>query len=403
MTYFSDRLDAFPRIEPYRLAKESGYWPYYKTVESASTPRLAIEGRECINFGSNNYLSLSYHPKVVEAATEATRRFGSGVTGSRLLNGTLTLHRELEAELADFYGTEAALVFATGYVANMATIAGFLSRRDIAFVDKEIHNSLLTGVKLSGASMKRFRHNDLDHLAKQLAAAPAEVGKGVIVDGVYSMGGDTAPLDDLVELCAATPNTFLLDDEAHGLGVLGERGRGAAEQYGVLDRVDLTTITFSKTLGSCGGALMGSQDAIEYLMLSSDTLIFTASNTPGSVAAALAALRVLEAEPERPARLRASVDSFLGLLAERGVPTNPTGSAIVTIPLSKPDQVSTVLLAVDLLDHGVFVNPVIPPAATQEMGLIRLSLMVDHDHGLLEEATDTLVKVMADHGQLPEA
>jgi 8-amino-7-oxononanoate synthase len=400
LTYFSERLDAFPRIEPYRLAKASGYWPYYKAVESASTPRLTIEGREAINFGSNNYLSLSYHPKVIEASIDATRRFGSGVTGSRLLNGTLTLHKELEAELADFYGRDAALVFATGYIANVSAIAGFLTRRDFAVVDKEIHNSLLTGVKLAGATMKRFRHNDLAHLEKVLHALPPEAGKGVIVDGVYSMGGDTAPLAPMVELCRQVPNTFILDDEAHGLGVLGALGRGAAEQFGVLDDVDLVTVTFSKTLGSCGGALIGASEAIELLQLTSDVLIFTASNTPGSVAAALEALRILRAEPDRPARLRANVAEFLRMLTDRGVPTNPAESAIVTIPLRKHDEVATVLLALDLLDHGVFVNPVIPPAVTKEMGLIRLSLMVDHDAELLEEAADTLSKVMADHEQL---
>jgi 8-amino-7-oxononanoate synthase len=399
--YFSERLEAFPRIEPYRLARASGYWPYYKTVESASTPRLTVEGHDVINFGSNNYLSLSYHPEVVEAAVAATKRFGSGVTGSRLLNGTLSLHKELEAELADFYAREAALVFSTGYVANVASIAGFLGRRDVAVVDKEIHNSLLTGVRLSGASMKRFRHNDLDHLDKVLGSLPTDAGKGIILDGVYSMGGDTAPLDRIVQIAGRHPNTFVLDDEAHGIGVLGDRGRGALEHYGVLDEIDLVTITFSKTLGSCGGALMGSHEAIELLTLTSDTLIFTASNTPGSVAAALAALRILRAEPDRPARLRANVTAFLAMLHERGVPTNPVESAIVTIPLQRFDEVSTVLLALDLLDKGVFVNPVIPPAVTKEMGLIRLSLMVDHDARLLEEAADTLAKVLADHDQLP--
>ena len=403
MSFFTDRLEAFPRIEPYRMAVEAGYWPYYKTVESASTPRLRIEGHDVINFGSNNYLSLSYHPAVLEATIAAVRHFGSGVTGSRLLNGTLTLHRELEDELADFYGTEAALVFATGYVANLSAIAGFLTRRDYAIVDKEIHNSLLTGVRLSGASMKRFRHNDMEHLTRVLSSLPADAGKALIVDGVYSMGGDTAPLDQMAKLCRDVPNTFILDDEAHGLGVLGERGLGALEHYGVVDDMDLVTITFSKTLGSCGGALMGSRDAIELLKLTSDTLIFTASNTPGSVAGALAALRILRAEPERIARLRANVATFLGLLESRGVPTNPAESAIVTIPLRKFDEVSTVLLALDLLDKGVFVNPVIPPAVTKEMGLVRLSLMADHDELLLEEAADVLAKVLADHDQLPEA
>ena len=401
MSYFSDRLDAFPRIDSYRMAKDSGYWPYYKTVQSASLPRLMVEGRECINFGSNNYLSLSYHPAVVEATIEATRRFGSGVTGSRLLNGTLSLHKELEAELADFYGRPAALVFSTGYGANLGPIVGFLGKSDYAVADKEIHNSLLTGVKLSGATMKRFRHNDVEHLDSVLASLPPEAGKGVIVDGVYSMGGDCAPLDQVVEVCRRYPNTFLLDDEAHGLGVVGDLGRGAAEHAGVLDEVDLITLTFSKSLGSCGGALVGSAEAIELLQLTSDTFIFTASNTPGSVAAALAALRVLRAEPERPAQLRTSVAAFLAMLTERGVPVNPVESAIVTIPLQRPDEVSTVLLAIDLFEHGIFVNPVIPPAVTGAYGLMRLSLMVDHDLALLEEAADGLAKVMTDHDQLP--
>jgi 8-amino-7-oxononanoate synthase len=402
VTYFSERLDAFPRIEPYRIARDAGFWPFYKTVESASTPRITVEGRELINFGSNNYLSLSYHPAVIEAAIDATRRFGTGVTGSRLLNGTLSLHRELEAELADFYGREAALVFTTGYVANVAAIAGFVGRGDYAVVDKDIHNSLLSGVRLSGAAMKRFRHNDVPHLEKALGALDAAAGKGIIVDGVYSMGGDTAPLDQLVEITRRNPNTFLLDDEAHGFGVLGERGLGAAEQYGVLDEVDIITITFSKTLGSCGGAVIGSKEAVELLTVTSDSFIFTAANTPGSVAAALAALRVLRAEPERPRRLRENVASFLAMLAERGIPTNPVESAIVTIPLRLHDDLSTVLVAIDLLDKGVFVNPVIPPASARDIGLIRLSLMVDHDPLLLEEAADALAKVLTEHDQLPE-
>ncbi len=287
MSFFQRRLEAFPRLADYRLAKAAGYWPYYKTVESASRPRFMIEGNEYINFGSNNYLSLSYHPDVIEAAQRATSKYGTGVTGSRLLNGTLDLHRELESELAAFYGREAALVFSTGYVANVSTISGLLHRHDYVILDKDAHNSLLTGAQLSGATMKRFGHNDLDRLAKILGELPADAGKGVIVDGVYSMGGDTAPLRELHTLCGEHPNTFLLDDEAHGLGVLGERGRGAAEHHGVVSDVDLITITFSKTLGSCGGALVGSADAIELLTLDSDPLIFTASNTPGSLAAAL--------------------------------------------------------------------------------------------------------------------
>ncbi|MET0275462.1 MAG: pyridoxal phosphate-dependent aminotransferase family protein [Acidimicrobiia bacterium] len=401
MSFFRDRLEAFPRLDDYRLAKAAGYWPYYKTVESASTPRFRIEGADYINFGSNNYLSLSYHPKVIEAAQAATSKYGTGVTGSRLLNGTLDLHRTLEEELADFYGHEAALVFSTGYVANVSTIAGLLGRHDYAVLDKDAHNSLLTGVQLSNAGMKRFPHNDVDRLAKILDELPEEPGKGVIVDGVYSMGGDTAPLDRMVELCRARPNTFLLSDEAHGLGVLGERGRGAAEHYGVLADVDLLTITFSKTLGSCGGAVIGSSEAIELLTLNADPFIFTASNTPGSVAAALAGLRILRDNPEVCAQLRANVVYFHGLLSERGIPVNPAESAIITIPLEQRDELSAVVLARELLEAGVFVNPVVAPAVQRGLGLIRLSLMLDHTSDLLEEAAEVIFKVLHDNDQLP--
>ena len=402
MSLFRDRLEAYPRIADYRLAKASGYWPYYKTVESASRPRFTIEGSHYINFGSNNYLSLSYHPRVIDAAQRATAKYGTGVTGSRLLNGTLDLHRELEAELADFYGTEAALVFSTGYGANLSTISALLNRRDFVILDKEAHNSIVTGAQLSGAILKRFIHNDVERLGRILAELPPEPAKGVIVDGVYSMGGDTAPLPALVELCAQFENTFLLDDEAHGLGVLGDLGRGAGEMYGVLDEIPLTTITFSKTLGSCGGAVMGPADAIELLTLEADPMIFTASNTPSSIAAALEALRMLREAPEMAAQLRSNVVFFIDLLTQRGVPVNPAESAILTIPLQRRDEVSAVVLARELLEAGVFVNPVIAPAVGKGMGLIRLSLMLDHTPALLEEAAEAMLKVMADNEQLPD-
>jgi 8-amino-7-oxononanoate synthase len=401
VSFFRERLEAFPRLSDYRLAKSAGYWPYYKTVESASRPRFRIEGNDYINFGSNNYLSLSYHPQVIEAAQAATARYGTGVTGSRMLNGTLDLHRTLEAELAEFYGREAALVFSTGYVANMSTISGLLGRHDYVILDKDAHNSLLAGAQLSGAHLKRFPHNDVDRVTQILADLPAEVGKAVIVDGVYSMGGETAPLAELLDVCRRFPNTFLLDDEAHGLGVLGERGRGAAEHYGVVSEVDLVTLTFSKTLGSCGGAVVGAADAIELLTLSADPLIFTASNTPGSVAAALEALRILRADPSMPSRLRANVELFVALLSDRGVPVHSAESAVITIPLVQRDEVSTVVLARELLDAGVFVNPVVAPAAPRGVGSIRLSLMLEHTPAMLEEAAEVLLKVLADNDQLP--
>jgi 8-amino-7-oxononanoate synthase len=403
MSLFRDRLEAFPRIEPYRYARAEQLWPYYKRVESAATPVFTIEGRSVINFGSNNYLSLSYDPRVIAAAKDATDRYGTGVTGSRLLNGTLPLHLDLEAELADFYGVEAALVFSTGYVANLCAIAGYLGRSDYAVVDKEAHNSLVTAIRLSGAQMKRFRHNDAGHLARILADLPAEAAKGVIVDGVYSMRGDTAPLPEIVDLVRRTPNAFTFDDEAHGLGVLGAQGRGAAEHFGLLDAVDITTLTFSKTLGSCGGAVLGSAEAIELLTITSEPFIFTASNVPASMAAALEALRILRAEPERPQRLRANVEHLLGALVERGITANPAESAIVTIPLKHHDDLSTVFTFRDLFELGVFCNPVIPPASAGNAGLLRLSVMADHDEDLLDDAADIIRKVLTDGDQLLDA
>jgi len=400
MSLFRERLEAFPRIEPYRFAKAEQLWPYYKKVESAATPKFTIEGREVINFGSNNYLSLSYDPRVIEAAQAATARFGTGVTGSRLLNGTLPLHRDLEAELADFYGYEAALVFSTGYVANLCGIAGYLGRSDYAVVDKEAHNSLVTAIRLSGAHLKRFRHNDAEQLASILADLPEGAAKGVIVDGVYSMRGDAAPLPRIVEAVRATPNAFVFDDEAHGLGVLGEQGRGAGEMFGLLDQIDITTITFSKALGSCGGAVLGSAEAIELLTITSEPFIFTASNVPASMAAALASLRILRAEPDRPRRLLQNVEHLIGALTERGVRTNPAESAIVTIPLKHHDDLSTVFTFRDLFELGVFCNPVIPPASHGNAGLLRLSLMVDHDHDLLDDAADIITKVLTDTDQV---
>jgi 8-amino-7-oxononanoate synthase len=401
MSLFRDRLEAFPRIEPYRYAKAENLWPYYKVVQSAARPKFRIEDREVINFGSNNYLSLSYDPRVMEAAHAAIQQYGTGVTGSRLLNGTLPLHLELESELADFYGTEAALVFPTGYVANLCGIAGYLGRSDYAIVDKEAHNSLVTAIRLSGAQLKRFRHNDADQLEAILAELPDEPAKGVIVDGVYSMRGDTAPLPRIVELVRRTPNAFVFDDEAHGLGVLGARGRGAGELFGLLDQIDITAITFSKALGSCGGAVLGSSEAIELLTITAEPFIFTASNVPASIAAALAALRVLRAEPERSARLRANVEHLIASLRERGVDPNPAESAIVTIPLKRHDDLSTVFTFRDLFELGVFCNPVIPPASHGNSGLLRLSVMVDHDPDLLDEAADIICKVLTDGDQLP--
>ena len=296
-------------------------------------------------------------------------------------------------------------MFSTGYVANVSTISGLLNRHDYVVLDKDAHNSLLTG----RAALRR--HDEALRAQRRRPARPrsstqlpAEPGKGVIVDGVYSMGGDTAPLDrDGRALPARTPTRSCSTTRRTVSACSATRGRGAAEHYGVLDDVDLITITFSKTLGSCGGALIGSADAIELLTLDADPLIFTASNTPGSIAAALAGLRILRDNPEMTTRLRDNVDLFVGLLTERGVPVNPPESAIITIPLRQRDEVSAVVLARELLEAGVFVNPVSRRRCTHGLGLIRLSLMLDHTPALLEEAAEAISRCSTTTTSCPRA
>ena len=336
VSFFHDRLEAFPRLADYRLAKAAGYWPYYKTVESASRPRFTIEGQDYINFGSNNYLSLSYHPRVIEAAQAATRSYGTGVTGSRLLNGTLDLHRTLEAELADFYGREAALVFSTGYVANVSTIAGLLNRHDYACSTRTPTTRCSPAPSSRARRMKRFAHNDVDRLAQDpRRAARRRRARRVIVDGVYSMGGDTAPLAGHGRArAAAHPNTFLLDDEAHGLGVLGERGRGAAEHLRrprrrrphhdhVLEDARLVRRRAHRLGRRHRAAHARRRHAhlhrVEHARLGRGR----ARRRSASCATT----------PTMTGRLRDNVDLFVGLLTERGVPVNPAESAIITIPL----------------------------------------------------------------------
>ena len=404
MSFFRDRLEAFPRLADYRLAKASGYWPYYKTVESASRPRFTIEGQDYINFGSNNYLSLSYHPRVIEAAQAATASYGTGVTGSRLLNGTLDLHRTLEAELAEFYGREAALVFSTGYVANISTIAGLLNRHDYAVLDKDAHNSLAHRRPALGRDDEAVRPQR-PRPARQDPRTSSRPSRARPSSSTASTRWVATPRRStaMVELCRAHPNTFLLDDEAHGLGVLGERGRGAAEHYGVLDDVDLLTITFSKTLGSCGGAVIGSADAIELLTLDADPLIFTASNTPGSIAAALEGVRILRDAPELTGAAPRRTSTVLRRPAHRARRPGEPGRERDHHDPAAPARRGVGGRARPRAARGRRVRePGRRARRAAGLGLIRLSLMLDHTPALLEEAAEVMLKVLNDNDQLPD-
>lgn len=396
------RILGSERIEIARAAIAEGLYPYFRTVQSAATSEITVEGERRVNLASNNYLSLSSDPRVIEAMVDATRTYGTGVGGSRFLNGTLDLHGELEQDLRSFYGRDGALVVTTGYGANLALLGGLLDKDDVAVVDDEAHNSIQTGLRLSGARIERFRHSDTGHLAEILAGLPEHLGKVVVVDGVYSMAGDLAPLPEILRLCSATPNTISVVDEAHGLGVVGARGLGSVEHFAAVQAADFITVTFSKSLGSCGGAVIGSHDVLEVLRLTGqmNALVFTASNTPGSVAAARAALGILAGEPELVDRLRSVIATFQSALAASGVPFAPTESAILTIPLRQGDDLSTCYAGARLLNAGLYCNSVVFPAVAAGDGMLRFSLMASHTTDQLAFAADTIARTLRDLDQL---
>ncbi len=382
--------------------RDQGLYPYFKEVQSPPEAEITVAGQRRLNMASNGYLSLGTHPRVKAAAIEATKYWGTSVSGSRMLNGTLSLHLELEEALRAFYGVGRAIALTTGYGTNLALLAGLLSKHDVAIVDSEAHNSIQTGLLLSGARIVKIKHQDLSALATALDSVPDGSGCVVVVDGVYSMSGHLAPLREIVNLCRQHPDALLVVDEAHGLGVCGDKGRGAVEQLDVLEYVDFITITFSKSLGSCGGAILGDNKLLDVLQFSTrmNPFLFTASNTPGSVAAALEALRVLQEEPQLVRTLRENVARFVSLLKERGVHCDPPiESAIVTVPLRRGDDYSTLRAGALLLNAGVYANNVVFPAIPAGKGLLRFSLMATHTDDQLRFAADTVRRVLENEGQ----
>ncbi len=368
-------------------ARSAGTFPYFSVASSPSAPRTVFGGNEVINLGSNNYLGLAADERVIEAAVEAVRADGTGLTGSRLMNGNSHRHEELEELLCRFTGKEACLVFSTGFGANLGALTGLLRPGDTAFVDAEAHASLIDGVQMSGADLARVRHAHLGHFAK-LAGNLADGGESLyVVDGVYSMRGDAPDMAGIVD-AAERHGVTVYDDEAHGLGVLGPTGIGAAERDGVVDRVPLLFYTFSKSLASCGGAVLGPRDVIEHLKLTTRPFLFTASNTPASIAAATEALRLLIANPSWPEQVMDRSRRLVAELRRRGVPTLPTDSAIVSVPTG--DMATTFEAWSRIFDAGVFTNPVLPPAVREGRCLLRLSVMRTHSHDDLTTAAELI-------------
>jgi len=370
-------MDLFEKCWTYTIAKDlkkTGFYPYFMPLDETEGTEVTIGNKKLVMIGSNNYLGLTTHPKVREAAIEATRRFGTSCTGSRFLNGTLAWHLDLEKRLAEYVEKEAALVFSTGYQANVGTISSLVGRDDYVITDKDDHASIVDGCRLSFGSLKRFRHNDMENLERVLGQIPADAGKLVVVDGVFSMGGDIAPLPDIIPLCEKYKARLMVDD-AHSIGVLGG-GKGTATHLGVNDDVDLVMGTFSKSFASLGGFIAGAEPVIHYIQHHARSLIFSASMPPGNVAAVSAALDVMLEEPERIARVNRIGDYMRQEYQALGFDTGPSQTPI--IPIIIGDQNATFLTWRLLFEDGVYTNPVIPPAVPPNLCLLRTSYMATH-------------------------
>ena len=399
------------RAEQLEAAKQADLLPYFRILESQAGPVVAMEGRETIMLGSNNYLGLTTDERVKQAARDALEQYGTGVTGSRLLNGTTPMHVELERELAEWMGSEDVIVYTTGYQSNLGAISAILEPGDTVICDSGDHASILDGCKLSGARLRPFRHNRMDKLETMLERAAADQsGALVVVDGVFSMEGDVCDLPPIVELCRRF-GARLMVDEAHGVGVLGKRGAGASELFGLEDEVDLRMGTFSKSLASCGGFIAGPADVIEYLRISSRSFIFSASAVPAAVGAALAALRVIRSDgPELFERLLANAEYLreglrhLGLkVIEPGTLPNGTVATTPVVPVMVGDDWQAVLLWKALFDAGVYTNVAIHPAVPPGGALLRTSLMATHEREHLDGALGTIARTIADFPDLPRA
>lgn len=387
-------MDIFEKCRAYTAAKEaieSGIYPYFIPLNENEGTEVIFQGKRLIMIGSNNYLGLSTHPKVREAAINAVKRFGTSCTGSRFLNGTLALHEQLETELAEWVGKEAALVFSTGMQTNLGTISSLVGRDDVVILDKEDHASIVDGARLGFGKIERFRHNDLEHLERVLRSIPESSGKLLVVDGLFSMEGDLAPLPEMSKL-AKKYNARLMVDDAHGMGVMGD-GRGTAHHFGVTEDVDLIMSTFSKSFASLGGFIAGDEDTIHYIKHAARALIFSASIPPANAAAALAALHVMREEPELSRRVRSIADRMRKGYTELGF--NIGNSITPVIPIIIGSDELTFATWKMLFNNGVFVNPVISPAVSPGRQLLRTSYMATHT----EEQMDQVLEIFARVGK----
>jgi len=395
-------MDIFKKCNDFTLAddyKEMGIYPYFHVLESKQDTVVYMEGDRKVMIGSNNYLGLTSHPEVIDAVVEAAKKFGSGCSGSRFLNGTLSEHVIMEKEIAEFLNKEDCISMSTGFQTNLGVISAIAGRGDVVLCDKENHASIYDAIKLSYADMVRFKHNDMEDLEEKLKNVPQEKGILIVTDGVFSMTGEICNLPKLVELKEKYGAKLLVDD-AHGFGVLGKNGRGTAEHFGLEDKVDLISGTFSKSLASLGGFCVGDHKVIDYIRHTSRPFIFAASIPPTAVAAVRKALEIIKREPERTENLIKISNYMREALRKRGVKFREGQTPI--IPIYTNDAETTLKACKMLYERGVYVNSVLPPATPANECLIRTSYTATHTEELMDEAADKIKEVLTELGILTE-
>jgi 8-amino-7-oxononanoate synthase len=388
------RRDLFDKCHKYTRADEAkaaGLYPYFIPIGGSEGTVVTIRGEQKIMLGSNNYLGLTHDPRVLEAAERVTRQYGTGCTGSRFLNGTLDLHLKLERDLADLVHKDAALVFSTGYQVNLGAISTLIGRGDVVIIDKLDHASIVDGCRLAMGETLRFRHNDMADLERVLnKVSGQDIGKLVVVDGIFSMEGDVAHLPEIVPLCKKH-NARIMVDEAHSVGVMGPSGAGTAEHFGLSDDVDLLMGTFSKSFASIGGFLAGDEKVISFVQHNARSLIFSAAMPPYAVATVQACVDILKAEPERRERLWKNAEFLKEGIQAMGYETGPCDSPVIPVIIGQSDH--TFMFWKELLQEGVFTNPVIAPAVPENTARIRTSVMATHTEELLARALEVFQRV----------
>lgn len=381
------------RTQAYNLpdkVKEMGVYPYFRPIESEQDTEVCINGKKVLMFGSNSYLGLTNHPKVKEAAVAAIRKYGTGCAGSPYLNGTLDIHVELEHRLAKFVGKEAAIVYSTGFQSNLGAIPTVTGRNDYIILDELDHASIIDGARLSFAKTFKYKHNDMESLESMLQRCEPDKVKLIVVDGIFSMEGSIAKLPEIVKL-AHKYNANVMVDDAHSLGVLGEQGRGCSSHFGLTDQTDIIMATFSKSLASLGGFIASDERTISYIRHQSRSLIFSASMPPANAAAVLTALDIMTSEPERITHLWEVTNYMNKSLRDAGFELGITESPILPVHIGNNEK--TFLFTKLLFEEGLFVNPVVSPAVSEDRTLIRLSLMATHTKEQVDYAIDKLVKI----------